>query len=266
MDEREQSESQVLLERVSLNGAAWAEVILNRPEKGNALTMGMLERLGEIAREIERDGEIRVVVLRGRGRFFCTGGDIAEWGAMTPHEMAQRWILPGIEVFQRLAALPQPVIAMMQGHVFGGGMELAMAADLRIAARGVKLGVPEVSLGMIPGWMGVRRLAETIGVARASHMALLGTPVTAEQALEWGLVTAVAEDEADLEGQTAAWRERLCANAPAAMALVKGLLATMRADLRHHHANAVAEAAGTEDCAEGVRAFREKRAAEFRGR
>jgi enoyl-CoA hydratase len=266
MDEREQSESQVLLERVSLNGATWAEVILNRPEKGNALTMAMLERLGAIAQEIERDRAIRAVVLRGRGRFFCTGGDIAAWGAMTPHEMAQRWILPGIEVFQRVAALPQPVIAVLQGHVFGGGMELAMAADLRIAARGVKLGVPEVSLGMIPGWMGVRRLAETIGVARASHMALLGTPVTAEQALDWGLVTAVAEDEADLESQTAAWRERLCANAPAAMGLVKGLLATMRADLRHHHANAVAEAAGTEDCAEGVRAFREKRAAAFRGR
>lgn len=266
MEDRAQSESQVLLERVSLNGAAWAEVILNRPEKGNALTMAMLERLGAIAEEIGRDREIRVVVLRGRGRFFCTGGDIAAWGAMTPHEMAQRWILPGIEVFQRLAALPQPVIAVIQGHVFGGGMELAMAADLRIAARGVKLGVPEVSLGMIPGWMGVRRLAETIGVARASHMALLGTPVTAEQALDWGLVTAVAEDEADLESQAAAWRERLCANAPAAMGLVKGLLATMRADLRHHHANAVAEAAGTEDCAEGVRAFREKRAAEFRGR
>lgn len=266
MEDRAQNESQVLLERVSLNGATWAEVILNRPEKGNALTMAMLERLGAIAQEIERDREIRAVVLRGRGRFFCTGGDIAAWGAMTPHEMAQRWILPGIEVFQRLAALPQPVIAVLQGHVFGGGMELAMAADLRIAARGVKLGVPEVSLGMIPGWMGVRRLAETIGVARASHMALLGTPVTAEQALDWGLVTAVAEDEGDLERQTAAWRERLCANAPAAMGLVKGLLATMRADLRHHHANAVAEAAGTEDCAEGVRAFREKRAAEFRGR
>ncbi|MCL4844836.1 MAG: enoyl-CoA hydratase/isomerase family protein [Bryobacteraceae bacterium] len=266
MEDRAQSGSQVLLERVSLNGAAWAEVILNRPEKGNALTMAMLERLGSIAEEIGRDREIRVVVLRGRGRFFCTGGDIAAWGAMTPHEMAQRWILPGIEVFQRLASLPQPVIAVLQGHVFGGGMELAMAADLRIAARGVKLGVPEVSLGMIPGWMGVRRLAETIGVARASHMALLGTPVTAEQALDWGLVTAVAEDEADLESQAAAWRERLCANAPAAMGLVKGLLATMRADLRHHHANAVAEAAGTEDCAEGVRAFREKRAAEFRGR
>ncbi len=266
MEDRAQSESQVLLERVSLNGATWVEVILNRPEKGNALTMAMLERLGAIAEEIGRDQEIRVVVLRGRGRFFCTGGDIAAWGAMTPHEMAQRWILPGIEVFQRLAALPQPVMAVLQGHVFGGGMELAMAADLRIAARGVKLGVPEVSLGMIPGWMGVRRLAETIGVARASHMALLGTPVTAEQALDWGLVTAVAADEADLESQAAAWRERLCANAPAAMGLVKGLLATMRADLRHHHANAVAEAAGTEDCAEGVRAFREKRAAEFRGR
>lgn len=266
MEDIAQAEPQVLLERNSANGAVWAEIILNRPEKGNALTMPMIERLGAIAQEIGSDREIRVVVLRARGRFFCTGGDIAAWGAMTPHEMAQRWILPGIDVFQRLAALPQPVIAVLQGHVFGGGMELAMAADLRIAVRQAKLGVPEVSLGMIPGWMGVRRLAETIGVARASHMALLGTPITAEQALEWGLVTAIAEDPEDLESQTTAWRDKLCANAPAAMGLVKGLLATMRADLRHHHANAVAEAAGTEDCAEGVRAFREKRAAAFRNR
>ena len=143
---------------------------------------------------------------------------------------------------------------------------MALAADLRIAARSAKLGAPEVTLGMISGWMGVRRLAETIGVARARHMALLGLPITAGQALDWGLVTAVADDPADLEQQLNTWLAKLCANGPAAMDLIKGILATMHQDQSHQHASAVAEAAGTEDCREGVLAFLEKRTPVFRNR
>lgn len=206
------------------------------------------------------------MVIGARGRFFCTGGDIAAWGALSPHGMAQDWILPGIEVCERIAALPQPVIAALSGHALGGGLELALAADLRIAVRSAKMGVPEVTLGMIAGWGGVGRLAETIGVARARHMALLGLPIAAAQALDWGLVTAVAEDAADLERQLGVWLARLCANGPAAMALTKGILTTMHQDLRHHHANAVAQAAGTEDCKEGVRAFIEKRQPTYHNR
>ena len=254
----------VLIERFEQGVAAWAEITLKRPEKGNALTVPMLRQLDGFARELEVDRSVRLVILRGRGRFFCTGGDIEAWGALGPHEMARDWILPGIDVFTRIAALPQPVIAVLGGHTFGGGLELALAADLRIAVRSAKLGTPEVTLGMISGWMGVSRLAETIGLARARHMTLLGTPIAAAQAFDWGLVTAVAEDAEDLEKQTAAWRERLCANGPAAMALVKGILGRLHADLRQHHASAVAEAAGTADCREGVRAFIEKRKPEFR--
>jgi enoyl-CoA hydratase/carnithine racemase len=141
-----------------------------------------------------------------------------------------------------------------------------MAADLRLAVRRAKLSTPEVTLGIISGWMGVRRLAEMIGVARARHMTLLGTPITAEQALDWGLITAMAEDDADLERQLGAWLDTLCANAPIAMALTKGILATMHQDARHHHASAAAHAAGTEDCKEGVRAFMEKRKPAYHNR
>lgn len=259
-------ESEILYSRVDHDGVAWAEITLNRPDKGNALTMPMLQQLKSMVAEIECERTIRAVVIRSRGRFFCTGGDIEAWGALTPHDMGRDWILPGIEVFDRLAALPQPVIAAISGHALGGGLELAMAADLRIAVRQAKFGSPEVTLGMIAGWMGVRRLAETIGVARARHLMLLGAPVTAEQALNWGLVTALAEDAADLEQQLGVWLERLCANGPAAMALTKGILATLHDDLRHHHASAVAQAAGTEDCREGVRAFIEKRKPVYRNR
>ena len=253
-------------ERIEKDGHAWAEITLNRPDKGNALNMSMLLQLDAAIAEIEAGRDLRAVVLRARGRFFCTGGDIEAWSAMPPHEMARDWILPGIAVLERLAALPQPVIAAITGHALGGGLELAMAADLRIAVRTAKLGTPEVTLGMLPGWMGVTRLAEMIGIARAKHMTLLGSPVTAAQALEWGLVTAVAEDEADLQLQVDAWREKLCSNGPLAIAAVKGLFAAQLVDDRHAHASGVALLKGTEDCSEGVRAFIEKRKPVYRNR
>jgi len=252
-------EETVLFSRVPHEGAAWAEITLNRPEKGNALTLPMLEQLSALARQVAADRDVRAVVLRGNGRFFCTGGDIAAWGAMTPHEMARDWIRPGIEVFAQIAALPQPVIAVLNGHALGGGLELALSADLRIALRTAKLGAPEVTLGMVSGWGGVRRLAETMGVGRARQLTLLGLPITAEQAQEWGLVNVVADDEAGLETQLGMWIAKFCANGPVAMALTKDLLATMHAGFGGHHMSAVAEAAGSEDCREGVRAFIEKR-------
>jgi len=219
-----------------------------------------------MASRIARDKDVRAVVIRGNGRFFCTGGDIKAWGSLTPTVMGQSWILRGMEVLERIASLPQPVIAAIGGHALGGGLELAMAADLRIAVRAAKIGVPEVGLGMIAGWGGVRRLAETIGVARARQMTLLGTPITAEQAEAWGLIHAMAEDAAAMDAQIMVWLERLLANAPIAMALTKGLLKTMHAEMRQAFASAVAHAASTEDCKEGVQAFIEKRKPVYRNR
>jgi enoyl-CoA hydratase/carnithine racemase len=257
-------EEQVVVERRERGGLAWAEIRLNRPDKGNALTMPMIDRLGDLVDEIARDRDTRAVVLRATGRFFCTGGDIEAWGSLSPHDMGRDWILRGIDVLDRLATLPQPVVAALTGHALGGGLELAMAADLRIAVKAARLGLPEATLGIIPGWMGTRRLAELIGPARARHLLLLGGPIPAAQAYEWGLVTAVADDEADLNTQLEAWLDRLLANGPSAMALIKGLLGTLHQDLRQHHASAAAQAAGTEDCREGVRAFIEKRKPVFR--
>jgi len=259
-------EAEILFWRKEQFGAVCAEIILNRPEKGNALTMRMLEQLSSIVSEIEADRELRAVIIRGCGRFFCTGGDIGAWGALSPQQMGRDWILYGINVLERLAALPQPVIAAVSGHALGGGLELAIAADLRVAVKSAKFGSPEVTLGMISGWTGIRRLSEIIGVGRARHLMLLGTPITAEVALKWGLITALAEDADDLERQLNEWLERLCANAPVAMALTKGILATMHTDLRHHHASAAAQALSTEDCKEGVQAFREKRRPVFRNK
>jgi enoyl-CoA hydratase/carnithine racemase len=259
-------EPEILYSRHQHGDIAWGEITLNRPGKGNALNMPMLNQLASLLPEVAADREVRAVVIRAHGRFFCTGGDIEAWSTLSPWEMAQDWILPGIDVFEKIATLPQPVIAAITGHALGGGLELAMAADLRIALRSAKLGTPEVTLGMISGWMGVRRLAEIVGVARARHLTLLGLPITAAQALDWGLVTAIAEDLADMEQQLGVWLDRLCANGPIAMALTKNILATVHQDLRHQHAAAVAQATASGDCKEGVQAFLEKRKPVYRNR
>jgi enoyl-CoA hydratase len=259
-------ESEVIFLRKEQGAAVYGDIILNRPEKGNALNRQMLEQLDAIVSQIESDRELRAVVIRARGRFFCTGGDIDAWGSLSPNDMGRDWILYGIQVFGRLAALPQPVIAAVSGHALGGGLELALAADLRISVQSAKFGSPEVTLGMICGWMGIRRLAETIGVARARHLMLLGAPIVATQALDWGLITALAEDADDLERQLSGWLEMLSANGPVALALTKGMLSSMHTDLRQHHASAAAHALSTEDCAEGLRAFREKRKPVYQNR
>lgn len=240
-------------------GGSYLEIRLNRPAKGNAITSDMLEGLAAIVRDVAGDRSIGTVVLRGEGKFFCTGGDIGEWSALSPEDMRERWILRGIEVFGALAALPQPVIAAINGHAFGGGLELALHADLRIALISAKLGTPEVKLGMIAGWGGVRRLAETIGLARARDLVLLGDPLSAAQALDWSLITAVAETVDVFEARLIEWIDRLLANGPNAMALSKNLLAAVHADRRHEHAAAAGQALATAECAEGVRSFREKR-------
>ncbi len=259
-------ESEVLYQEHERGGAVWAEITLNRPNKGNALTLPMLDAIERFVRIVASSRQIRALVLRGDGRFFSTGGDIEAWGSLTPDEMANRWILRGIEVFESIAWLPQPVIAAISGHALGGGLEFALMADLRVAVAGAKLGTPEVGLGMIAGWSGIRRIAEIAGVVRARELTLLGSPISAEKAHAWGLVNAVAADRVAMESQVDAWLDKLLANAPIAMALTKKLLASMHDEMSHDHAEAVAQARATEDCDEGIAAFREKRKPVFRNR
>lgn len=259
-------DSNILYKEKKRDEGEWAEITLNRPQKGNALTLSMLEEIEGHIQRLKTSRHLRALVLRGNGRFFCTGGDIEAWGALTPTEMSNDWILRGIQVLEQIAELPQPVIAAISGHALGGGLELALVADLRVGVKAAKLGTPEVRLGMIAGWAGVCRLSEIVGLARARELTLMGSPISADKACDWGLLNAVVEDANAMEAQLEVWLGNLLSNAPASMALTKSLLGTMHADMSRHFAAAAGLARSTRDCNEGIAAFREKRKPVFRNR
>ncbi|MEZ4562536.1 MAG: enoyl-CoA hydratase-related protein [Thermomicrobiales bacterium] len=235
---------------------------LNRPEKLNALSVDMLGALEGRLAEIDRRQDVRVVVLAAAGeRAFSVGADVNAWSALEPLDMWRWWVRDGHRVMQRLASLRQPVIAAVQGLAFGGGLELAMAADVRIASADAAFAMPEVRIGTLPGWGGTQRLPALIGVARAKQMIFSGQRIDAATAERWGLANEIvpASELADRVTQLA---QQIAANAPVAVQLAKSAIDH---DVSAPEAFAGALAAGAEDGREGMAAFREKRAPQFRG-
>ena len=154
-----------------------ATVTLARPQKLNSLTPAMLDELERCARELEADTEVRVVVVTGEGeKAFCVGADINEWAALQPLDMWRRWVRRGHQVFDQWARLRQPVIAAINGHAFGGGLELALTADIRISAPHASFALPEASIATCPGWSGTQRLVQLVGASRAKYLALERAP------------------------------------------------------------------------------------------
>ena len=240
-----------------------ATITLNRPEKLNALDPAMLARLDAILAALDRDPAVRVVLVTGaRERAFCVGADVNAWSGLAPLEMWRNWVREGHRVFDRLAALRQPTIAAVNGYAFGGGLELALAADLRLAATEAEFAMPEVKIGTLPGWAGTRRLPAVVGVARAKQMIFTGARLDAATAERWGLVNEVVP-RASLSVRARELAEAIAANAPIAVQLAKAAIDDRDAALE---ALAGALAATTEDGREGVAAFREKRAPRFEGR
>ena len=177
--------------------------------------------------------------------------------------MGRRWIRDGHRVFERFARLPQPVIAVLNGYTFGGGLELALAADLRLAAAGVQLSFPEVKLGIIPGWGGTQRLPALIGPSRAKQMIFSGARIDAAVAEGWGLVNEVVAGE-ELMARAQQLTAEIAANGPVAVQLTKQLIDG--GEMASLEALAGTLASYTEDAQEGVAAFRERRAPIFAGR
>ncbi len=244
-----------------------ARIALRRPEKLNALDRAMIDALIDAARAIEASREARVAILSAEGKAFCAGGDIAAWGGLPALEMWRDWTRAGHRAFEALARLRTPLIVALSGHAFGGGLELAAVADIRVAEAGIKLGLPESGLGMAPGWSGTQRLVRRFGAAVVRRMALTGRIFTAEEGLALGLI-----DELTPAGGARARAEALAADiatrGPVAVQIVKAMINAAEGEDRDAPIEGLAGAltAMTEDLAEGVAAFRAKRSPNFSGR
>jgi enoyl-CoA hydratase len=245
-----------------------AVVTLARPAKLNALTRAMLEALVEAAGEIERDDACRVAILTGEGgKAFCAGADIAEWGQLGPLEFGRRWVGEGHRVFDRWARLRQPVIAVLNGIAFGGGLELAATADLRVAEAHARVGLPETQVGVVPGWSGTQRLVRRAGSPAVKRLVLTGEPVDAAEALRLGLVDEVVATGAGLD-RARALAATIARRAPVAVQLAKLMVNAAESEESSAAIEVLAGAlaATTQDAREGVQAFRDKRPADFRNR
>lgn len=243
-----------------------ARLTIRRSDKLNALDADMVDALAPLCREIER-ADARVAILTGEGaRSFCAGGDIADWSGWTPEAFGRHWVREGHVAFDALARLSCPVIAVLNGHCLGGGLELAACADLRIAEAHVKIGQPEAGLGIIPGWSGTQRVVRRFGAQAVRRMALMGEVFTADQALALGIVDQVVPPGAGLAAADQVV-ERLCARSPRATELTKMMVNAAEGEERERIVEALAGtiAAASPDLAKGLAAFRDKRKPDFRG-
>lgn len=245
-----------------------ATVTLNRADKLNSLTPDMIDALAEHATRIDADTALRCVILTAAGeKAFCVGADINAWSALTPLDMWRRWTKRGHQVFDQWARLRLPVIAAINGHALGGGLELAAVADIRVADRRASFGLPEAGIATCPGWSGTQRLTGLIGPSRVKYMALTGRRIGADEAWRVGLVQELADPGTSLVAAQAVAAD-ITRLAPVSVQLTKQLVdgATGAGLAAALEGMAGALAATTQDAAEGLSSFREKRAANYEGK
>ncbi len=243
-----------------------ATVTLDRPKALNALDSATLRELRQVADALDRD--VRVLVITGAGKAFSAGADIGAMAEMAPGD-GYAYARLGHEVMARIEALDVPVVAALNGVALGGGLELALACDLIIAADRARLGQPEINLGLVPGFGGSQRLVRRIGQSRARELIYLGHAINAEEALRLGLVCRVVPAE-QLAAEAAELASDLASKAPVALHQAKRATAVAAdADLQvgcHYEVEAFALTFATDDRVEGLRAFLEKRPATWKGR
>ncbi|MBK8942128.1 MAG: enoyl-CoA hydratase/isomerase family protein [Polyangiaceae bacterium] len=245
-------------------------LVLDRPDRRNALSRQTLMELGRLGRELVADPEIRAIVLTGSGdKVFCAGADLKERQGFSNDDVRVQVGLYRSELGV-LDKSPKPVVAALNGSAFGGGLELALLCDLRVAASHAQLGLPETTLGIIPGAGGTQRLPRVVGEARAREMILLGRPISSEVALLWGLVNKVCAPNTSVLDETIAWIEPIASGAPIAQAAALAAI-EQALDLPLEHGLALErvhydETLRSEDRKEALRAFAEKRRPAFQGR
>ena len=242
-----------------------AVVTVDRQEALNALDLPTLTELRDRLLETRDDADVHAVVLTGAGdRAFIAGADIKYMSGLGEDE-AMAWGRLGHEAARLLESMPKPTIAAVNGFALGGGCELALACDIRYAANTAKLGQPEVTIGIIPGWGGTQRLPRLVGIGVASELIMSGRLVEAEEALRIGLVNAVFSLE-ELMERTLALASSLARKSPLVLAAAKQAMSqTFHGDLEAE-ARAFAGLFGSDDQREGMAAFIEKRPPEFTGR
>ena len=243
-------------------------ITVNRPDKLNALNAATLDALFTAFETAAEDPAARVLLLTGAGpKAFVAGADIAEMADLRPTE-GRDFSLRGQRLMRRIETMPKPVIAMVNGFALGGGLELAMACHLRIAADTAKLGQPEINLGLIPGFGGTQRLLRLAGRAATLELCLLGAPVDAARALQLGIVNRVVA-AAELEAETLKVAEQLAQAAPLALrgildAVNVGGECAISEGLQYETAQ-FGLMFSTDDMREGTRAFLERRKPAFNG-
>lgn len=237
-----------------------ATITIARPEKLNALDYEMVLALERAAHLVDAAKDVRCAIITGVGeKSFCAGGDIEAWSAWSPNDFGMAWVRHGHRAFDALARLRQPLIAALNGHTLGGGLELAATADFRIAEEHVKLGSPETGLGVIPGWSGTQRTVRRFGSQLVRRMALLGDVFAAEQGLQLGLVDAVVpRGTSNVAAQKMA--ARLMARGPVANQATKLLINAAEGEEteRALEALAGAVASASAELKVGIAAFRNK--------
>ncbi|MDM1379582.1 enoyl-CoA hydratase/isomerase family protein [Myroides marinus] len=254
----------ILIEKES----SLAIITINRPTKLNALNKPTIEELHQAFKQLEKDHETRVIIVTGSGeKAFVAGADIKEFSSFDTSEGSQLAAKGQELLFDYIQNFNKPVIAAVNGFALGGGLELAMATHFRIASNNAKMGLPEVTLGLIPGYGGTQRLPQLVGKGRAMEMIMTAEMITADKALAYGLVNHVVEQE-ELLAFTKKIANKIAGNSATAIGkAIKSINANFKEGINGYHEEIknFGECFGTEDFKEGTTAFLEKRKAEFKG-
>jgi enoyl-CoA hydratase len=244
-----------------------ATITINRPP-ANALSSGLLRELSAVLDEIEPNREIRVIVIHGEGRFFSAGADIKEFTTVTSSEGFSDLGKFGQDLFDRMEKFPRPIIAAIHGAALGGGLELAMACHIRYVSENAKLGLPELQLGLIPGFAGTQRLPKYVGVARAAEMLFTSEPITGIEAVQYGLANRAFPDTEVVE-QAHKLAGKIVKKSPGSIKATIELLNYAKTEEFYEGSKRESELFGevfvSNDAKEGIQAFIEKREPHFKG-